>query len=193
MKKCFSVLAFLFLSLSACQKDPSRTSTELESNINTSPTLVQAADGTLYSTACLKQNASQIQTGGTAAMSQCKMMVKFNSSSSTGQVARGKFFYNSSYAWILYPPTYWNTNQYSSYNYGSSSYNPYQDSSYNNNAFCSYVFGGNYNYNCYYLFGYTSQTNYSSSYNPTCNYCLYSYNQASCQSSCMRYSYFSIY
>lgn len=192
MKKCISVLAFVLL-LSACAKDPSRTNTELESNINTAPKLVQAADGTLYSADCLKSNASEIQTQGQSALSQCKMVVKFNSSGSGGEVARGKFFYSNSYAYVYYPPTYWNTSSYSNYNYGLATYNPYSDSSYSNNYFCSYIFGGNYNFNCYYLFGYTQPTTYSGYYNPSCNYCLYSYNPTNCQNRCVRYNYYVTY
>lgn len=190
MKNKISILALFFLLLSACQKDPSRETTELESNFSTVPKLVQAADGTLYSASCLQENASQIQTQGQAAMNACKMVVKLNSSGSAS-VARGKFFYGNSWAAVYYPPTYWNTSSYS-YPYGSS-YNPYYDTSYNNNAFCSYIFGGNYNINCYYLFGYTSPSNYTNYYNPNCNYCLYSTSYTSCQKQCMNYNYYVTY
>ncbi len=189
MKRFVLSLSFI-LSLVGCQRDPSRTDGDLmASNVNSVPQLVQAADGTLYSKSCLQENAAQIQTQGASAMSGCKMKMSFDSKTGTGEIERTRFFYSSSSAYIWYPPTYWN---YNSNNYNSSSYNNNNSSS---NLFCGFVFGSSYNFNCYALFGYTNTnySNYSSYYNPSCNYCLYAPNPTRCQNKCYTYGYFYAY
>lgn len=171
---------FLLISVIACQRDPSLTTMELGgSNASSEPQMVQAADGSLYSMSCLKENASEIQTLGSSAMAGCKMAVSSNSSG--GEIERSRFFHSSGYSWIYYPPTYWSNN------YGSG----YKNTS--SNLFCGFVFGGNYDFNCYALFGYNNYSNYSNYYNPTCNYCLYAPNPSKCQSKCVRYSYYYVY
>lgn len=187
MKYSLSILFIAVFSLLGCQKDPTRTDGELQKESGVQ--LVQAEDGSLYSVDCLRENAQAISQSGSSAMNHCKMVVTVGNTGQT-RIQAGKFFTNSSYSWIFYPPTYWGSN-YSS-NYGSS-YNPYSDSNYSNNLFCAYIFGGNYNFNCYYLFGYTNYSNYSNSYNPSCNYCLYAPHPNKCRNRCYRYDYYWTY
>jgi hypothetical protein len=154
-------------------------------NPNLEESYVQSADGSLYSISCLQQNAAQIQSQGTMALNQCNAGV---SSANTGQVTRGRAALGavgcygsncqSNSSWIYYPPTYYPSTLYNqSY---PSTYNPFNDNRYRNDYFCGFVFGGAYNFNCYYLFGYQSP-NYQSYYNPYCSSsCLYSVNYSSC-------------
>lgn len=192
--KRFVLALFFVLSILGCQKDPSRTDTDLmASNVSAVPQLVQASDGTLYSKSCLQENATQIKAQGASAMSSCKMKVNFNAATFSGETERTRFFYNSSYAWIYYPPTYWNYNNGSSSN--NSSNNNGSNTNYSNNYFCSFVFGPGFSMNCYALFGYTdtNYNNYNNYYNPSCNTCLYSSNPSYCKNRCYQYGYFYVY
>ena len=176
MKRLVFFLSMV-LGLVACQRDPSRTNAEMQgADTVAEPQLIQAADGTLYSKSCLQENAAQIQAQGTSAMSACQMKITLNTSASSGEVSRNRFFHWNSYAWIFYPPTYCNP-----------------QNNYSSNLFCGYVFGGSYNFNCYALFGYTNTQTYSTYYNPSCNSCLYSPNPTYCQNTCYGYKYFHTY
>lgn len=163
--------------------------------------VVQSADGSLYSVGCLQSSTSAIKSKGAVAMSDCQ--VSLNSGTiETETTSRGKFFSNS-YAYVYYPPTYYNPS-YSTYNYGSSygtpyttytnsnnygsnNYNCYNDNRFKNDTFCAFVFGANSNFNCYYILGYNNSNykSYSNYYNPSCSsQCIYSANPSVCLSRC---------
>ena len=197
---------YLFLMglplLMACQKSDEAVVVRMGQEDVGNP-VVQAADGSGYSVKCLRSIAKQIATSGKAAIDTCQVNLTAGSATAEQSATRGKFF-TSNYSWVYYPPTYCNPSSYT-YNYPSS-YSPYNDTSYNNNSFCSFLFGGSYNYNCYYLFGYTNpssnygssnyagsnygSSNYASSYNSSCDSCLYSSHPQQCLNRCYRSYYY---
>lgn len=184
MKKAWITLFLVLPLLISCSnEDSARNTLTGSAGYADADPVVQSADGSMYSVGCLQQNASAVKQKGAITIQTCQVSTQAGAVTADSS-QRGKFFRNS-FAYVYYPPTYQNPNYYTTYSYGSG-YDCTNDSNFkkNDDFFCSWLFGKNSGINCYYLFGFISASKYSSYYNPTCNNCLYSYDQSVCESRC---------
>ena len=158
------------LCIIGCQ----RTSGPAQTGDEGTPTeVIQAENGSIYSIDCLRSNASRIASLGQAAMDSCR--IEFSLLPETNSAIRGTYKTPRGPNYIVYyPPNYYSPNYQSNYqqNYRSNS----------GNNFCSYVFGSQWNSNCFSSFGYTPK--YSSYYVPTCNSCSSGWSSSGCPNRC---------
>ncbi|MBI1861093.1 MAG: hypothetical protein HYR96_09275 [Deltaproteobacteria bacterium] len=165
MKK--AALFFIGLALVGCQQIPNGTAE------NSGTEVVQAQNGDLYSIDCLRSNASLI-TADSSAMAGCKVDMELQARNAKQKCKNCKNW-NQNYI-VYYPPTYYSP----SYTSGG-------------NQFCNYVFGNNWNSNCFNTFGYPQSSSYY--YAPSCSQsCLCGSSfSSSCPSSCYSASPYSGY
>ena len=173
MKVTTWILA-LVLTIIGCQRTIGPATT---GDSDRTTEVVQAENGNIYSIDCLRSNASSIATLGQAAMDSCK--VEFSLLPETNSAIRGTHRTPRGPNYIVYyPPNYYSPNFQGNYQ-GNYQQNYQNNSGYN---FCSYVFGSQWNSNCFSSFGYAPR--YSSYYVPTCNSCSSGWSSLGCPNRC---------
>lgn len=197
MKSKFLLIALCLSILIGCQNqnlDDTQTGA-----LAPEDSVIRAANGSLYSVSCLRENVDEIHEEGRPAVAQCKV----DPATGEGRNFMGKkknFFilwppayYSVQYQYTYYPKTTYSTYPTYPSNYTpSSSYTYYQDGSsysggsasttWNQNPFWSWAFNRPTKLDGNKLFDYGST--YSSYYQPTCIQCINSYSSR-CQNRCV--------